>query len=98
MVQYFVSKYIHGKNVSPPEAETNSEAKSGRKPPRPQPNWSGSIDSICDIEENIWSPWLGIKGRVDLTVKVYICLNSFIPLLTILDSFCKGERQAAWID
>ena len=69
MVQYFVNKYIHGKNVSPPEV--NGEAK-GRKPP---PNWSGSIDSICDIEENIWSPWLGIKGRVDLTVKVHQSSN-----------------------
>lgn len=28
------------------------------------------IDKITDIEENIWSPQLGIKGKIDVTVHV----------------------------
>lgn len=31
---------------------------------------SGRIEEIKDIEENIWSPRLGIKGKVDMTVQV----------------------------
>lgn len=30
----------------------------------------GIIDSIQDIEENIWMPRLGLKGKIDVTVKV----------------------------
>jgi hypothetical protein len=25
---------------------------------------------VVDIEENIWSPRLGIKGKIDLTVRI----------------------------
>lgn len=32
--------------------------------------WPGTVDAIRDIEENIWSPRLGIKGKVDITVEV----------------------------
>lgn len=32
-------------------------------------NWRGSIDKILDIEENIWCPELGLKGKVDITVQ-----------------------------
>ena len=31
--------------------------------------WKGKIIEVCDIEENFWSPRLGIKGKIDLTVK-----------------------------
>ncbi|XP_068218032.1 DNA replication ATP-dependent helicase/nuclease DNA2-like [Palaemon carinicauda] len=31
--------------------------------------WQGNILEIHDIEENIWSPKFGVKGKVDLTVK-----------------------------
>ncbi|XP_045462614.1 DNA replication ATP-dependent helicase/nuclease DNA2 [Harmonia axyridis] len=37
-----------------------------------QPNknvWQGKIDEIEDIEENIWCQKLGIKGKVDVTIK-----------------------------
>jgi hypothetical protein len=34
--------------------------------------WDGTISAICDIEENIWAPRLGIKGKVDVTVEVKI--------------------------
>ncbi|CAH1104668.1 unnamed protein product [Psylliodes chrysocephalus] len=32
-------------------------------------NWKGKIDTIEDIEENIWCPDLGIKGKIDVTIK-----------------------------
>nr|XP_018902830.1 PREDICTED: DNA replication ATP-dependent helicase/nuclease DNA2 [Bemisia tabaci] len=32
--------------------------------------WNGKITSIKDIEENIWSPTFGMKGKVDVTVEV----------------------------
>jgi len=34
--------------------------------------WNGTISAIHDIEENIWAPRLGIKGKVDVTVEVKI--------------------------
>ncbi|XP_028132105.2 DNA replication ATP-dependent helicase/nuclease DNA2 [Diabrotica virgifera virgifera] len=33
-------------------------------------NWKGRIDDIEDVEENIWCPELGIKGKIDVTVQV----------------------------
>ncbi|XP_058791831.1 DNA replication ATP-dependent helicase/nuclease DNA2-like [Phymastichus coffea] len=33
-------------------------------------NYAGKIEKICDIEENVWIPELGIKGKIDLTVEV----------------------------
>ncbi len=41
----------------------------GRQPP-PTQVWPGSVETVKDIEENIWSPRLGIKGKVDITVQV----------------------------
>lgn len=32
-------------------------------------DWKGSIDSVEDIEENIWCTELGLKGKIDITVK-----------------------------
>lgn len=32
--------------------------------------FNGKIDSIQDIEENIWVPKLGVKGKIDVSVKV----------------------------
>ncbi|KAL7288860.1 hypothetical protein TKK_0016832 [Trichogramma kaykai] len=42
----------------------------GTKPAAPDQNFDGKIDQICDIEENVWLPSLGLKGKIDLTVKV----------------------------
>lgn len=33
-------------------------------------NFSGKIERIDDIEENIWIPRLGLKGKVDVSVRV----------------------------
>ncbi|KAF5272783.1 hypothetical protein FQA39_LY07810 [Lamprigera yunnana] len=32
-------------------------------------NWTGSIEHVEDIEENIWCHHLGVKGKVDITVR-----------------------------
>lgn len=34
-------------------------------------NFVGTIESVEDIEENIWVPRLGLKGKVDASVKVH---------------------------
>ena len=33
--------------------------------------YTGRINEIQDIEENVWSPRLGLKGKIDVTVKVH---------------------------
>ncbi|KAL1116792.1 hypothetical protein AAG570_005264 [Ranatra chinensis] len=35
-------------------------------------SWTGEISSIEDIEESIWAPSLGVKGKIDATVRVKI--------------------------
>ena len=29
-----------------------------------------TVDGVADIEENVWMPLLGIKGKIDVTLKV----------------------------
>ncbi|XP_076757280.1 DNA replication helicase/nuclease 2 [Xylocopa sonorina] len=33
-------------------------------------NFEGQISQICDIEENVWLPALGMKGKIDITAEV----------------------------
>ncbi|KAK4301412.1 hypothetical protein Pmani_026446 [Petrolisthes manimaculis] len=33
--------------------------------------WSGEITEILDIEENLWSPRFGVKGKIDMTVQIH---------------------------
>ncbi|XP_075984174.1 DNA replication helicase/nuclease 2 isoform X2 [Anticarsia gemmatalis] len=35
-------------------------------------NWSGHIDKVLDIEENLCCPKLGLKGKIDATLQVTI--------------------------
>lgn len=35
----------------------------------------GQIDNIQDIEENIWVPQMGLKGKVDASVNVRMNKN-----------------------
>ena len=72
MIQYFVGRYIDGKNVKPPAPPSSATASGDRSRPSAGDGWHGRIRAVADIEENIWSPWLGIKGKVDLTVEVSI--------------------------
>jgi DNA replication ATP-dependent helicase Dna2 len=66
-ILYFIDRYVTKKTLSsPPEA-----AFSNSQRPGPAPSvWAGSVKEVVDIEENIWSPRLGMKGKVDLTVRV----------------------------
>nr|XP_050867818.1 DNA replication ATP-dependent helicase/nuclease DNA2 [Vespula vulgaris] len=57
-ISEFIQHYVHG---------TKQQAISNEKN-----NFKGKISEICDIEENIWLPKLGIKGKVDITVEVKI--------------------------
>lgn len=54
-IQYFIHQYIQKNPVG------TKEYKEG--------NWHGIIKSIDDIEENIWCTDLGLKGKVDVSVK-----------------------------
>ena len=66
-IKYFTEKYVLGKNSSPPDPAF--DIGGSRRPVKAQV-WPGKVEAIKDIEENIWSPRLGIKGKVDLTVQV----------------------------
>ncbi|PNF13913.1 hypothetical protein B7P43_G09862 [Cryptotermes secundus] len=60
----FVDMYVQdlGHEMAPqPWNESNNVEK-----------FSGTICAIHDIEENIWAPELGMKGKVDVTVEVKI--------------------------
>ena len=37
------------------------------------------VESVHDIEDNIWSPTIGVKGKIDVSFKtkqVCVCLNN----------------------
>ena len=65
-IQYFVRKFILGETLAKPEVEDSDKA--GRKKVERE-QWRGRLVEIRDIEENFWSPRLGIKGKIDLTVE-----------------------------
>lgn len=44
------------------------------------------ILDVCDIEESIWSPRFGIKGKLDLTLKTEIRVDAFKSLASITKS------------
>ena len=82
MINYFLDKFIHGKSCQPPCNNQSQPIHSKKSFAKPVSMWSGKIETVCDIEENIWSPWLGIKGKVDFTVKV-------IKVISLLDNKWK---------
>lgn len=53
----FISRYITGDGSSTSAASSSEE-------------FTGKVDNIVDIEENIWVPRMGLKGKVDVTVKI----------------------------
>ena len=72
-IQYFVKRFILGEFVAKPETEEDVNQKNQKKKIIPKDQWKGKIVEICDIEENFWSPRLGVKGKIDLTVKTENC-------------------------
>ena len=85
-VQYFTEKYLNGKNPSLPNSKTSRQLGNGRQKNAVDstPVWEGRIDSVCDIEENMWSPWLGIKGKVDFTLKVIHFVELHLHITTFI--------------
>ena len=65
-IQYFVKKFLLGENPERPRVEEETKKKPSQQQ---RQQWRGKITEICDIEENFWSPRLGIKGKIDLTVR-----------------------------
>jgi DNA replication ATP-dependent helicase Dna2 len=64
-VKMFVDKYKPLSKGKKPSSESGWSRNLQNKNA-----WDGSIDYIIDIEENIWSPSLGMKGRIDITTVV----------------------------
>ncbi|KAF6198464.1 hypothetical protein GE061_008212 [Apolygus lucorum] len=57
--------------------------KAERLAPKGPDGWPGEIVTIKDIEENIWSPTLGIKGKIDATLQVKINRKSKVMPLEL---------------
>ncbi|CAH2986279.1 unnamed protein product [Chilo suppressalis] len=43
-----------------------------RGPGAPKDKWNGEINKVLDIEENLYTPELGLKGKIDATLEVTI--------------------------
>lgn len=56
--------------------------------------FTGRISDIVDIEENLWSPRLGLKGKIDVTVKVHPRNNFYSKSGTILPLEVKTGRAS----
>jgi hypothetical protein len=73
LYQFFPCKKAYFCQKSEPEPEKklrflNTVCNTGQE----RPLWRGRIQRVEDIEENIWSPRLGIKGKIDLTVTIQV--------------------------
>ena len=72
-ILFFIEKYVLEKDVSLPTPAYTNNLPDNQKAKRNAPAteiWPGTVQEVRDIEENIWSPRLGIKGKVDLTLHV----------------------------
>lgn len=73
-IHHFMQQYFAGNN----EFAIDGDAKSSNK------QFAGRIAEVHDIEENVWSHRLGLKGKIDATVTVYPpnqFFNSFRKLI-----------------
>lgn len=68
-IHEFMRQYIVG------DLDTASDSQNHKQ-------FAGRISEIQDIEENVWCPRLGLKGKIDVTVKVH-------PPNKFFDSFQK---------
>ena len=72
----FMQQYFVGNSQSPKPSNPNDSNK----------QFMGRIAEVQDIEENVWSPHLGLKGKIDATVTVYPpnqFFNSFRKLIPV---------------
>lgn len=60
-INSFVLRYIAGHLPKDLTKSSNIQQK----------HYDGQIGTIQDIEENIWCPNLGLKGKIDVSVKVH---------------------------
>ncbi|CAH0547646.1 unnamed protein product [Brassicogethes aeneus] len=51
----FMETYVKSSNLAPNAKKSDQ--------------WPGVISNVADIEENIWCPELGLKGKVDVTIE-----------------------------
>jgi DNA replication ATP-dependent helicase Dna2 len=62
----FMDKYVQdSSHTMVPTRQLHNERNNDEK-------CNGTICAVRDIEENIWVPELGLKGKVDVTVEVKI--------------------------
>ncbi|CAG9808331.1 unnamed protein product [Chironomus riparius] len=73
---HFMQQYFVGNSQSQKPSNGNDSNK----------QFMGRIAEVQDIEENVWSPHLGLKGKIDATVTVYPpnqFFNSFRKLIPV---------------
>lgn len=76
-INTFVSHYVVGNLPSNLTNPSNAQQK----------HYDGKIGVIQDIEENVWCPNLGLKGKIDVSVKVHP-RNNFYTCKFILQLNC----------
>lgn len=69
-----IQKWLH-ENLKLPLTTNNSFTKNNQKTVK-----NLQISNVCDIEESIWSPKYGFKGKLDLTLQVEIKMSAFKTL------------------
>lgn len=55
--------------------------------------WPGEIISIQDIEENLWVPQFGVKGKVDITVRTKCDGESRIMPIELKTGRATGSEE-----
>ena len=71
-VIYFIEHYVLGSNLgAPPEPAFTTSQRASTSGAQGSV-WRGRVKDVVDVEENIWSPRLGMKGKVDLTVSAQL--------------------------
>lgn len=71
-VIYFIEHYVLGSNLdAPPEPAFTTSQRASTSGAQGSV-WKGRVRDVVDVEENIWSPRLGMKGKVDLTVSAQL--------------------------
>ncbi|XP_050432477.1 DNA replication ATP-dependent helicase/nuclease DNA2 isoform X2 [Adelges cooleyi] len=65
----------------------------GHKKGNDKKTWQGEIVSVQDIEENLWVPEFGIKGKVDVTIKANYNRNSKIMPVELKTGRASGSEE-----
>ncbi|GAB0093773.1 DNA replication ATP-dependent helicase/nuclease [Sergentomyia squamirostris] len=73
----FIQRYLH--NIYVPHFDKKD-------------NFMGTIESIRDIEENIWLPQMGLKGKVDVSVRVRKKMANGVEVVKTLPLELKTGR------